>query len=87
MINLQRIRRVFGRKDIESGISRILSDLFDCTRGSSPDFESNIHIFKENKTQNLKVTPKVHVLVHHVPKYVRRTGVPLWLTSELALKS
>ncbi len=29
------------------------------------------------QTHNLKMTLKVHVLVHHVPKYVCHTGVPL----------
>ncbi len=38
------------------------------------------------RTHNLWMTPKVHVLVHHVPEYVRRTPVPLGLTSEQALQ-
>ncbi len=33
------------------------------------------------------MTPKVHVLAHHVQKYVRRTGVPLGPTSDQALDS
>ncbi len=32
-------------------------------------------------------TRKAHVLFHHVPKYVRRTGVQLGLTSEQVLES
>ncbi len=27
------------------------------------------------RTHTLRITPKVHVLVHHVPEYVCRTGV------------
>ncbi len=33
------------------------------------------------------MTPKVHVLIHNVPEYVRRTGVQLGPTSEQALAS
>ncbi len=32
-------------------------------------------------------TRKAHVLFHHVPKYVRRTGVQLGRTSEQVLES
>ncbi len=39
------------------------------------------------RTHNPRVTPKVHVLVHHVPEYVRRTGIQLGFTSEHAPKS
>ncbi len=38
------------------------------------------------RTYNLWMTPKVHVLVHHVQVYVRRTGVPLGPTSEQAME-
>ncbi len=38
------------------------------------------------RTHNSRITPKVHVLVHHVPEYVRRT-VQLGPTSEQALES
>ncbi len=56
-----------------------------------PEFENGISTFEETfmgamRTQNLWMTPKVHVLVHHVPEYVRRTGVPLGPTSEQALE-
>ncbi len=37
------------------------------------------------RTHNPRMTPKVHVLIHHVPEYVRRTGVQLGPTSEQAL--
>ncbi len=52
------------------------------------EFENNLHIFKEKfveamETHNLNMTPKSHVLTNHVPKYVRRTVVPLEPTSEL----
>ncbi len=33
------------------------------------------------------MTPKVHMLVHHVPEYVHRTGIQLGPTSEQAPKS
>ncbi len=57
-----------------------------------PEFENGIHIFKEKnlgamQTYNLRMTSKVHVLIHHVAKYVRRTGVPLEPSSEQALGS
>ncbi len=38
------------------------------------------------RTHNLWKTPTVHVIVYHVPEYVRRTGVPLGGTSEQALE-
>ncbi len=39
------------------------------------------------QTHNPRMTPKVHVLVHHVPEYVHRTGIQLGPTSEQALES
>ncbi len=39
------------------------------------------------RTHNPRMTPKVHVLVYHVPEYVRRTGDQLGPTSEQALAS
>ncbi len=47
-----------------------------------PGFENDISTFEEKfmgarRTHNPRMTPKVHVLVHHVPEYVRRTGVQL----------
>ncbi len=36
---------------------------------------------------NFRMTPKVHVLVPHVPQYVRRSGVQLGPTFEQALES
>ncbi len=45
-----------------------------------PGFENDISTFEEKftgaiRTHNPKMTPKVHVLVHHVPEYVSRSGV------------
>ncbi len=42
--------------------------------------ENDLSTFKENfkgamRTHNPRMTPKVQLLVHHVPQYVRRTGV------------
>ncbi len=42
--------------------------------------ENDISTFEETfmgamRTHNPRMAPKVHVLVHHVPEYVRRTGV------------
>ncbi len=56
-----------------------------------PEFKNGINTFEETftgamRTYNLLMTPNVHVLVHHVPEYVRRTGVPLGPTSEQALE-
>ncbi len=56
-----------------------------------PEFENDTNAFEETfmgamRTHNLWMTSKEHVLVHHVPEYVRRTGVPLEPTSEQALK-
>ncbi len=47
-----------------------------------PGFENDISTFEEKfmgamRAHNPRMTPKVHVLVHHVPEYVRRTGVQL----------
>ncbi len=39
------------------------------------------------RTYNPRMTQKVHVLVHHVKEYVRRTGIQLGPTSEQAPKS
>ncbi len=39
------------------------------------------------RTHNPRMTSKVHMLVHHVPEYVRRTGIQLRPTSEQAPKS
>ncbi len=46
------------------------------------EFENGISTFVETfmgamRTYNLWMTPKVHVLVHRVQEYVRRTGVSL----------
>ncbi len=38
------------------------------------------------QNHNLMMTPKVHVLVHHVPNYVCRTSVTLGPTSGQALE-
>ncbi len=57
-----------------------------------PEIENNKSTFEETfmeamRTHNPRITPKVHVLVHHVPEYVRRTGTQLTPTSEQAPKS
>ncbi len=39
------------------------------------------------RTHNPKITPKVHMLMHHVPEYVRRTGIQVGSTSKQAPKS
>ncbi len=39
------------------------------------------------RTHNPTMTPKVHMLIHHVSEYVRRTGIQLGSTSEQAPKS
>ncbi len=57
-----------------------------------PGFENDISTFKEKfmgamRTHNPRMTPKVHVLVHHVPEYVRRTGFQLEPSSEQAPES
>ncbi len=39
------------------------------------------------RTHNPRMTPKVHVLVHHVPEHVHRAGIQLGPTSEQAPKS
>ncbi len=39
------------------------------------------------RTHNPRMIPKVHMLIHHVPEYVRRTGIQLGSTSEQAPKS
>ncbi len=57
-----------------------------------PGFENDISTFEEKfmgamRTHYTGMTPKVHVLVHHVPEYVRRTGDQLGPGSEQALAS
>ncbi len=39
------------------------------------------------RTQNPRMISKVHMLIHNVPEYVRRTAAPLGPTSERALES
>ncbi len=44
--------------------------------------ENDIDTFEETfmgamRTHNPRMTPKVHLLIHHVPEYVRRTGIQL----------
>ncbi len=56
-----------------------------------PDFENGVSTFEETlmgamRTYNLWMTTNVHVLVHHVPEYVHRTGFPFGPTSEQALE-
>ncbi len=54
------------------------------------EFENGASTFDETfmramRTHNLWMTPKVHVLVYHVPEYVRRSGVSLGFTSKQEL--
>ncbi len=56
-----------------------------------PETKDNVSTFEETfmgtiRTQNPRMTPKVHMLVHHVPEYVRRAAAPLGHTSEQALE-
>ncbi len=57
-----------------------------------PETKNDISPFEETfigamLTHNFRMTPKVQVLVHHVPEYVRHTSAPLGPTSEQALES
>ncbi len=56
-----------------------------------PDTRYNISTFEETfmgamQTQNPRMTLKVHMLIHNVPEYVRRTAAPLGPASEQALE-
>ncbi len=47
-----------------------------------PETEDNASTFEETfmgamRTQNPRMTPKVHMLIHNVPEYVRRTAAPI----------
>ncbi len=51
--------------------------------------ENDIDAFEETfmgamRIHNPWMTPKVHMLIHHVPEYVRCTGIQLGSTSEQA---
>ncbi len=51
-----------------------------------PETANDISTFEETfmgamRTHNPRMTPKVHMLIHHVPGYVRRTGNQLGSTS------
>ncbi len=66
-------------------LHRVVVGLFGQLLASG--FENGISTFEEKfmgamRTHNPRMTPKVHVLIHHVPEYVRRTGVQLGPTSE-----
>ncbi len=68
---------------------RVVANVF--SRILDQEFENGTNTFEETfmramRTHNLWMTPKVHVLVYHVPEYVRRSGVPLGFTSEQALE-
>ncbi len=57
-----------------------------------PEIKDNVSTFEETflgamRTQNPRMTPKVQMLIHKVPEYVRRTVAPLGPTSEQALES
>ncbi len=57
-----------------------------------PETKNDISPFEETfmeamLTQNPRMTLKVHMLIHNVPEYVRRTAAPLGPTSEQALES
>ncbi len=57
-----------------------------------PETENDISTFEETfmgvmQTHNPRMTPKVHMLIHRVPGYMRRTGIQLGSTSEQAPKS
>ncbi len=57
-----------------------------------PEFEGDTSTFAETfmgamRTHHPRITLKVHVLVHHVPEYVRRTGVQFGSASEQASAS
>ncbi len=57
-----------------------------------PETKDNVSTYEETfmgamRTQNPRMTPKVHMLIHNVPEYVRRTAAPLGHTSEQALES
>ncbi len=57
-----------------------------------PETIDNVSTFEETfmgamRTQNPRMTPKVHMLIHNVPKYVRHTADPRGPTSEQALES
>ncbi len=54
--------------------------------------KDNVSTFEETfmgamGTQTPRMTPKVHMLIHNVPEYVRRTADPFGPTSEQALES
>ncbi len=57
-----------------------------------PETKDNVSTFEETfmgamRTQNPRMTPKVHMLNHNVAEYVRRTAAPLGHTSGQALSS
>ncbi len=54
------------------------------------ELENGPNTFEETfmramRTHTLWMTLKMHVLVYHVPEYVRRSGVPLGFTSKQEL--
>ncbi len=56
-----------------------------------PETENDVSTIEETlmeamRTHNPRMTPKVHVLAHHVPEYVRRAGIQLGPTSKQAPK-
>ncbi len=68
-------------------LHRVGVGVFDQILG--PKTENDISTFEEAfmgtmRTHNPRMTPKVHVLVHHASEYVCRSGIQLRPTSEQA---
>ncbi len=84
-------RRIIHRVNISPFLLNIFSSclVWRFDNVLDPEFEDDIHIFKEMfveaiQAHNLRMTPTVHVLAHQVLNHVFRAGVPLGPTSEQA---
>ncbi len=66
-------------------VTQVLQGRFRTNDGNVSTFEETF--MGAMRTHNPRMTLKVHMLIHHVPEYVRRTAAPLGPTSEQALES
>ncbi len=69
---------------------RVVAGVFG--RIVDPETENDVSTFEETfmgamRAHNPRMAPKVHMVIHHVPEYVRRTAIQVGSTSKQVLKS
>ena len=88
MDKLQQIAPLYIQKyvDVLRCLYQVVTSCFGMTL--EPDYESVIMKFKEIYVDlGLSITPKVHILIEHVPDFCKKHGRSLGWYSEQALES